>query len=29
MIGTSDMNIDAVCQGGKVVPIFRNGNWAF
>ena len=29
MIGTADMNIDAVCAGGKVVPIFRGGNWAF
>ena len=23
------MNIDAICAGGKIVPIFRNGNWAF
>ncbi len=29
MIGCATMNIDAVCEGGKVVPIFRNGNWAF
>ena len=29
MIGSQDMNIDAVCAGGKTVPIFRNGNWAF
>ena len=29
MIGCDSMNIDAVCTGGKVVPIFRNGNWAF
>jgi len=29
MIGAADMNIDAICKGGKVVPIFRNGNWAF
>ena len=29
MIGCDSMNIDAVCEGGKVVPIFRNGNWAF
>ncbi len=29
MIGSQDMNIDAVCVDGKTVPIFRNGNWAF
>ena len=29
MIGCDSMNIDAICAGGKVVPIFRNGNWAF
>lgn len=29
MIGCDTMNIDAVCEDGKVVPIFRNGNWAF
>ena len=29
MIGCDTMNIDAICTGGKVVPIFRNGNWAF
>ena len=29
MIGCDTMNIDAHCQGGKIVPIFRNGNWAF
>ena len=29
MIGSQDMNIDAVCADGKTVPIFRNGNWAF
>ena len=29
MIGCESMNIDAVCEGGKIVPIFRNGNWAF
>ena len=29
MIGCDTMNIDAVCADGKVVPIFRNGNWAF
>ncbi len=29
MIGCDTMNIDAACEDGKVVPIFRNGNWAF
>ena len=29
MIGCDSMNIDALCADGKVVPIFRNGNWAF
>ena len=29
MIGSPDMNIDALCRDGKTVPIFRNGNWAF
>ena len=29
MIGCDSMNIDAICANGKVVPIFRNGNWAF
>ena len=29
MIGCDSMNIDAICEDGKVVPIFRNGNWAF
>ena len=29
MIGSADMNIDAVCRNGKTVPIFRSGNWAF
>lgn len=29
MIGCDTMNIDAYCRDGKVVPIFRNGNWAF
>ena len=29
MIGCDSMNIDAVCADGKVVAIFRNGNWAF
>ena len=29
MIGCDTMNIDATCANGKIVPIFRNGNWAF
>ena len=29
MIGCDSMNIDAVCEDGTVVPVFRNGNWAF
>lgn len=29
MIGTADLDIDAVKEDGSVVPIFRNGGWAF
>ena len=29
MIGCDIMNIDAICENGSVVPVFRNGNWAF
>ncbi len=29
MIGSADLSIDATTRDGKVVPIFRNGNWAF
>ncbi len=29
MIGCDSMNIDAVCEDGSVVALFRNGNWAF
>ena len=29
MIGCDSMNIDAVCENGETVAIFRNGNWAF
>jgi len=29
MIGCDSMNIDATTRDGKVVPIFRSGNWAF
>ena len=29
MIGTPDLQIDAVCENGTAVPVFRNGTWAF
>ena len=29
MIGSADLNIDAICRDGRVVPVFRNGDWAF
>ena len=29
MIGCDTMNIDAICADGKVVPVFKNGTWAF
>ncbi|MBP3645563.1 MAG: aminopeptidase [Clostridia bacterium] len=29
MIGTADMEIDAIGSDGSVTPVFRNGNWAF
>ena len=29
MIGCDTMDIDAICADGKVVPVFRGGNWAF
>lgn len=29
MIGTEDLNIDAITRDGKTVPVFRGGNWAF
>ena len=29
MIGCDTMNIDAKTADGKIVPIFRNGTWAF
>ena len=29
MIGCDSMNIDGICEDGKVVPIFRSGNWSF
>ncbi|MBR4587812.1 MAG: aminopeptidase [Lachnospiraceae bacterium] len=28
MIGSADMEIDGVCEDGRIVPIFRNGTWA-
>ncbi|WP_141502619.1 aminopeptidase [Paenibacillus luteus] len=28
MIGSSEMDIDGITKDGKVVPIFRKGNWA-
>ena len=29
MIGCKTMNIDAATRDGRIVPIFRSGNWAF
>ena len=29
MIGCDTMDIDAVCEDGRTVPVFRKGNWAF
>ena len=29
MIGSRDMDIEAVCEDGRVVQIFKNGTWAF
>ena len=29
MIGCDTMDIDAICEDGRVVPVFRQGNWAF
>jgi len=29
MIGCDTMDIDAICADGRVVPVFRKGNWAF
>lgn len=29
MIGTADLCVDGLTADGKVVPIFRDGNWAF
>lgn len=29
MIGTDDLTIEAICEDGKKIEIFKNGNWAF
>ena len=29
MIGTADLFIDALCEDGRTVPLFRDGTWAF
>ena len=29
MIGTADLEIDALCEDGSVQPVFRGGTWAF
>ena len=29
MIGSADLDIDAITRDGRTVPIFRKGNWAF
>lgn len=29
MIGCDSLSIDAECADGRIVPIFRDGNWAF
>lgn len=29
MIGSSDLEIDGIDRQGNVIPVFRNGNWAF
>ena len=29
MIGCDSLDIDAICANGRVVPVFRKGNWAF
>ena len=28
MIGTEDLNIEAICEDGRIVPIFKDGEWA-
>ena len=29
MIGSADLSIEAICKDGSVVPVFKDGNWAF
>ena len=29
MIGTEDLNVDGITASGEIIPIFRNGTWAF
>ena len=29
MIGCDSMDIDAITNDGRIVPVFRSGNWAF
>lgn len=29
MIGCKELQIEALCENGKTVPIFKDGNWAF
>lgn len=29
MVGNAEMNIDGITQDGQVIPVFRNGEWAF
>ena len=29
MIGSANMDIDGIKEDGTIVPIFRNGDWAF
>ena len=29
MIGTADLSITAICEGGKEIAIFKDGEWAF
>ncbi len=29
MIGSSDLEIDGITESGEIIPVFKNGNWAF
>ena len=29
MIGSADLDIDAITEDGRTIPVFRQGNWAF